>query len=257
MNADKFEQKPFIQNLYNANSLDEQFSELENLIKSAGFDGVFYTFIPKLSLLNKKIVPVFQYSKSYSGYHKYYVKNKFHLKDPGIRLISEGRLDPIDWCDAVDKKMVKKNELHSILTSRARFNIRTSITIPTLSNDQGIASVNIVSKKKKINLIQSNRNKELIQKLQLCSRQYHDYTMIHHDNRYKFLLPVLNTLSKKQKLVIKYLISGKPMKNIADEMDITTRYAEKLMCELRRNFGKISTNELIYSLGLLNISEYI
>ena len=47
------------------------------------------------------------------------------------------------------------------------------------------------------------------------------------------------------------------MKYISDNEDITTRYAEKLLIELRKQFGNISTNELIYLLGLLNISEHI
>ncbi len=81
--------------------------------------------------------------------------------------------------------------------------------------------------------------------------------MIHQDARYKFILPILKTLTPKKIILIKYLISGKPMKYISDNEDITTRYAEKLLIELRKQFGNITTNELIYLLGLLNISEHL
>jgi FixJ family two-component response regulator len=81
--------------------------------------------------------------------------------------------------------------------------------------------------------------------------------MVHQDSRYEFILPILESLTPKKKMVLKYLISGKPMKNIAEEADITTRYAEKLLVELRKDFGNISINELIYFLGLLNITEYL
>jgi FixJ family two-component response regulator len=81
--------------------------------------------------------------------------------------------------------------------------------------------------------------------------------MTHQDARYKFILPILESLTPKKKIVLKYLISGQPMKNITDDSDITTRYAEKLLVELRKDFGDISKNELIYFLGLLNITEYL
>lgn len=47
------------------------------------------------------------------------------------------------------------------------------------------------------------------------------------------------------------------MKYIADNEEISTRYAEKLLIELRKHFENISTNESIYLFGLLNISEYL
>ena len=47
------------------------------------------------------------------------------------------------------------------------------------------------------------------------------------------------------------------MKYISDHEDISTRYAEKLLIELRKQFGNITSNELIYLLGLLNISEHL
>jgi len=52
------------------------------------------------------------------------------------------------------------------------------------------------------------------------------------------------------------LITGQPKKTIAD-VGVTERYADKLLMELRKTFGDISTNELIYLLGLLNITEYL
>ena len=119
----------------------------------------------------------------------------------------------------------------------------------------GYAGVSIISFKEDFTDKKIDTN--ILNHLKTCSLMYHDHSMIHQDARYEFILPILETLTPKKKLLIKYLISGKPMKNIADEADITTRYADKLLSELRRQFGNISKNELIYLLGLLNISEYL
>ncbi len=81
--------------------------------------------------------------------------------------------------------------------------------------------------------------------------------MIHQDARYIVILLILQTLTPKKIIIIKYLISGIRMKYIADNEEISTRYAEKLLIELRKHFENISTNESIYLFGLLNISEYL
>ena len=59
------ENKYFVQDLYDAESLDDKFSLLEFEIKRCGFDGVLYSFIPKLTRLSDTLKPVFQHNESY------------------------------------------------------------------------------------------------------------------------------------------------------------------------------------------------
>jgi len=247
--------KPFIQRLYDSKTLEDKFSELEDEVTSSGFDGVLYTFIPKLSRLTESLQPVFQFSESYAELIENYQEQNFDRNDFTIRLIEDGKLSIIDWWVEAQKLSLNKEEKHVIEITKNKFGVRKGITFPTLSNDLGIAGASVISFKpdyatKKI-------EPKILEHLKTCCRMYHDHTMIHQDARYEFILPILKTLTTKKKIVLKYLISGQPMKNINETADITTRYAEKLLLELRKDFGDISKNELIYFLGLLNITEYL
>ena len=247
--------KPFIQRLYDSKTLEEKFSVLEHEMLLSGFDGALYTFIPKLSRLKETLQPVFQFSESYAEIVENYQKNNFDKNDFTIRLIVGGKLSIIDWWIEANKIPLNEEEENVVNITKNKFGVTKGITFPTLSNDMGIAGVSIISFKSEY------ANKQLDSKtseyLKSCCRMYHDHTMVHQDSRYEFILPILKTLTPKKKIVLKYLISGRAMKNIAEESNITTRYAEKLLVELRNEFGGISKNELIYYLGLLNITEYL
>lgn len=247
--------KPFIQRLYDSETLDEKFSALEFEVLNSGFDAVLYTFIPKLSLLKEPLQPVFQFSESYTEIVENYQKNNFGKNDFTIRLVEEGKLAIIDWWNEAEKLTLSKEEQHVVNVTKNKFSISKGITFPTLSNDLGIAGASMISFNK--DYLHKKIDSEILGHLKICCRMYHDHTMIHQDARYKFILPILQALTIKKKIVLKYLISGQPMKNITEEGDITTRYAEKLLVELRKDFGDISKNRLIYFLGLLNITEYL
>jgi len=247
--------KSFIQRLYDSKTLEEKFATLEHEVISSGFDGVLYTFIPKLSLLTESLQPVFQFSKSYAKIVDNYQKHNFSKNDFTIRLIEEGKLSIIDWWIEAEKLSLTQEEEYIVKVTRDDFGVSKGISFPTLGNDMGIAGASIISFNKEY--AKKEVDPTILEHLKTCSRMYHDHTMIHQDARYEFILPILNALTPKKKIVLRYLISGRAMKNIAEESDITTRYAEKLLVELRKDFGDISKNELIYYLGLLNITEYL
>jgi len=247
--------KPFVQRLYDSKTFEEKFSALEYEVTLSGFDGILYTFIPKLSRLTESLQPVFQYSKSYTEIVNNYQKHDFNKSDFTIRLVEEGKLSIIDWWMEAEKTLLSKEEKHVNKVTKEKFGVSKGITFPTLNNDMGMAGASIISFKPEY--ANKQIDPALLQHLKTCCRMYHDHTMIHQDARYEFILPILDSLTPKKKLVLKHLISGQPMKNITKEADITTRYAEKLLVELRKNFGDISKNELIYYLGLLNINEYL
>ena len=246
--------KPFIQRLYDSKTPADKFSALQNEAEISGFDGVAYTFIPKLSRLTESLKPVYQYSESYSDLVDYYQKHNLNRNDFIIRLVEEGRLDILDWGKETKKATLTKEEEKVSKVAKEIFGATKGVTFPTLSNDIGFAGVSVISFDNKFR--GKEVTPEILKHLKKCSKMYLDHTMIHQDARYEFILPILESLTPKKKIVLKYLISGQPMKNITTEADITTRYAEKLLVGLRKDFGDISKNELIYFLGLLNITEY-
>lgn len=238
--------------LYNADSNNDKFSILEEVMAKAGFDAVLYSFYPKLSQLAKSLQPVFQFSRGYKPLLENYQKENFSDNDFVIRLVTEGAVEPIDWWFHAKKVKISVQEKKVNHIARHQFGVTKGICLPTLTNDLGIAGVNLISFKAE------DEHRELdaenLENLHNCARMYHNHIMISKNEQSQFILPILDILTPKKKLVIKHLISGKPMKSIEG---VTERYAEKLLLELRKGFGNISKNELIYLLGLINISEYL
>jgi hypothetical protein len=238
--------------LYNANANSEKFTILEEVMCDAGFDAVLYSFYPKLSQLAKSLQPVFQFSKGYEPLIENYQKENFSGDDFVIRLLTEGAVEPFDWWFQAKKTKMSDQEKKVNHIARHQFGIMKGICLPTLTNDLGIAGVSLISFKAEDEHRQLDA-KDLDQ-LHNCARMYHNHIMINQNEQSQFILPILDLLTPKKKLVIKHLISGKPMKTIEG---VTERYAEKLLLELRKGFGNISKNELIYFFGLINISEYL
>jgi len=238
--------------LYNANSCEEKFSILEEVILDAGFDAVLYSFYPKLSQLAKSLRPVFQFSNGYASLVEHYQKHDFSRHDFLIRLLENGETNVMDWWPLAEKIELSDEEKHVNHIARHKFGITKGIVFPTLYNDMGVAAVSIISFKAEDEHRQIEA--KVINELHSCVRIYHDHMMVNQDDQIQFILPILELLTPKKKLVIKHLISGQPMKNIEG---VTERYAEKLLLELRKGFGGISKNEMIYYLGLINITEYL
>ena len=53
------------------------------------------------------------------------------------------------------------------------------------------------------------------------------------------------------------MLTFQPMKSIPHTFGIAPRYAEKVLLGIRQEFGNITSNELLYILGMVNIHEYL
>lgn len=255
MDEETIQNNVIAQRLYDAVSIGDKFSILEEEIKDvSGFDGVIYTFIPKLSRLTCLLQPVFQFSESISESIKLYQENNYSKHDYTMRLIENGNTDIIDWFEDAKRLSLSKQERYVNQAMKEKLGITKGYSFPTLGNDLGASGVAIISFKEEYNT--RKLDSALLAQIHHCTRIYHDHITVHQDARYQFILPVLKTLTSKKKIVIKHLITGQPMKTITDA-GVTERYANNLLSDLRETFGGISKNELIYLLGLLNISEYL
>jgi hypothetical protein len=91
----------------------------------------------------------------------------------------------------------------------------------------------------------------------MCANRYHTRIIQSNEDMRFFIAPLLENLSETKKNVLRHMMSGEPMKNIPEVYGITHRYAEKVLLTIRREFGDISTNELMYILGMTNMKEFL
>ena len=235
---------------------NDKFIDLVNSIQRLGFDGVLYSFFPRAMYLNNKTQPLIHYSSKFEPFVQHYLANNYGNNDFVIRLINERGVAPIDWWQEINSGNVTKEEQVVTIDAQQNFDIHHGLTVPVLSGSFAMSAISVMSKNDDLGYFKDIKDKHLVELRELAT-DYHFYILSSHERVRFFVEPLFETLNQTKKNVIKHLISGKPMKSITDRYNISQRYAEKTLINIRDEFGHISTNEFIYSLGVCNIDRYL
>ena len=237
-------------------SFNPEFLELVRDVTRLGYDGVLYSFIPKPLFINSKAQPVFQCSSVFAPCIDYYLQEGHGNNDFFIRLAFEGYDAPIDWWEQIDAGKVTDSERAVQEMVRAKFGIYHGLTVLVLHGTFAIAGISVISKVNDAEHFRKLKHDSL-EVLQMCANRYHTRIIQSNEDMRFFITPLLERLSDTKKNVLRHLMSGSPMKNIPETYNITHRYAEKVLLSIRKEFGDISTNELMYILGMTNMKEFL
>lgn len=232
------------------------FDTLTKQIEQLGFDGVLYSFHPKPVYMNTKIQPVLQYSDSLASFVAHYLKNNYGNKSFITRLAMAGRRDPIDWWEEENAGNLSQSEGDVIRDAKHNFGIHNALAIPVLVSSFAIAGVSVMSMSEDRGHFEKLKSQSL-EPLKDYASNYHTQIIMSREEMRFFIEPLLARLSDTKKKVLLHLVSGQPMKTISETHDISHRYAEKVILNMRKEFGDISTNELLYILGMVHIQEYL
>ena len=234
----------------------QAFDELVSSVSKLGYDGVLYSFFPRPMYLNSKIQPVLHYSESYSSFVAHYLQNDYGNRDFILRLALEGRSKPIDWWEEINSGDVSAEEAEVTMDAKQEFGIKHGLSIPVLSGSFAIAGISLISMKGNDAEFQALKKKSLPELTTLASNYHSRIIMSEEDMRF-FIEPLLKRLNDTKKKVLKHLLSNQPMKTISETEGISHKYAEKVILKMRKEFGDISTNELLYILGMVHIHQYL
>ena len=234
----------------------EEFERLNDAICDMGFDGVLYSFYPKPMYLHEHAQPLLHYSQSYSAFTNHYIANNYGNRDFVLRLAFNGNNVWIDWWDEIEKGNVTKEEQEVTEDARKNFNIHHGLSIPLLDGTYAIAGISVISMNPDKKVFAQLKEKH-IEDLRKAATSYHSAILHSKKELCFFVRPLLDNLSPPKKKVLKHLMRGEPLKMIEHREAISRRYAEKTLLTIRREFGNISTNELMYILGMLNVQEIL
>ena len=240
----------------NHSQFGENFDQLVLAIKQLGYDGVLYSFFPRPMYLNSKIQPVLQFSESYGPFVSHYLENNFGNRDFILRLALEGRNTPIDWWQEIASGDVLPEEAEVTRDARQKFGIQQGISIPVLSGSFAVAGISVFSKSG-TDLDFTELNDKSLEALTKLASNYHTRIIMSQEDMRFFIEPLLKRLNDTKKKVLKHLLSNQPMKTIPETEGISQKYAEKVILIMRKEFGDISTNELLYILGMVHIHQYL
>lgn len=234
----------------------EAFTALTEAVTDLGFDGVLYSFYPKPMYMNKEVQPVLHYSDGFAPFVAHYMKNDYGNRDFVLRMALQDWRKPIDWWEEINAGRVTPAERAVTEDARKIFGIQYGVSIPSLRGAFAIAGISVMSKNSSVTHFQKLKRTHLA-KLFTLSHEYHA-TVFHSKESMRFFIqPLLASLNATQKTVLKHVLTFKPMKSIPHTCGITPRYAEKVYLGIRQGFGNISSNELIYVLGMINMHEYL
>jgi len=239
--------------LYTANNYDEAFDAYFQLVQKTGFDSVCYSYMPQIMTASQlSLSPIIKIGGAlYETFLHDYLEKELLNTDPVVRLIKNGKTETIDWWEEAQKGDFTENEYAQLELIKNHYGIPNGITIPTMSGQRGIAGGSFVTTLE--GSAYEALKDEYLPTLEVATKMFHDFTISHPQSLNTFVLPLFPELTTKEIQVIQYLLTGKPMKGIDEVTGISTKYAEKLLTNIRKKFGNISTNELIHQIGIFDI----
>jgi len=253
----------FASKLYDATSFEQAFEHFESEVISLGFDGVLYTYIPRMLLdCQFQARPAYHISQEFSPqYMSHYAEARFDRTDPLVKAVSDGISDPISWQGDVCKNYMAADPNSAEVIETARnYGIQNGITIPLLSGKVGIAGASVISEETRaFNKLMNSRLKTLT----LCTQMFHSLVISNAPYKSEFVKPLLSSLSNTERELLVGLARGQSPGQIAHELGKSEGYLEQVMIKLRRKFSGgnseesplINRNQLLYYAGLLNVLE--
>ena len=252
----------YAERLFTAENFEEAFSAFENQVIKLGFDGVLYTYIPKIMLESGfALSPVYKVSAGYNPkYLKHYAEARFDRHDPLICAVKDGVKEPIDWWGDVSKKYMASKESEEVIATSRDYGVSNGITLPLMSEEKGIAGASFVTSESR--LFDAIKN-EHTQKLKLCTRMFHSMVSSSSHLVGHFIKPILDDLNDTEKAFLKGLARGKTPSQISVELNKSEKYLEQVMLRVRRKLSgstadaapQLNRNQILYYAGLLGLVD--
>lgn len=248
----------FCETLYSATDIDTMFNALEKAVLAMGFDNLSYTFIPgALGRSLNQLSPIFRISKSYNAkFIQHYSEARFGKDDFTIKRITSGDLTPMVWWREAEERRLAKSELEVITVAREDYGIHQGISVPAFSDGYNIAGVSVT--REEVDRGFDQLYEERGEYLRKMSLMFSDRVLCTTEARAIFLAPLLRTLSSTEKHVLSSLAKGSNLKAVCQELDLDYKYvANSVIKNLRKKFGDVTRDTLMYEAGLLNLADLI
>ncbi|HEY7772259.1 MAG TPA: autoinducer binding domain-containing protein [Marinagarivorans sp.] len=248
----------FYEQLHASVDIDAMFLAIEQATTALGFDNLSYTFVPgAISHSPNQLQPIFKISKAYNaGFIRHYVDAEFGQQDFTIKRIINGDFSPMVWWREAKNQSITRAELEVIEVARQEYGICHGISIPTYSDGYNIAGVSVTREYRdhQFDELCSERGEHL----RRLSQMFSDRVLCRHDIRAVFMAPFLQKLTTTEKQVLSKLAKGCNLKAVCHELQLDYKYvANSVIKSLRKKFGNVTRDALMYEAGMLNFSQLL
>lgn len=253
----RFDTASFWQQLDRTSSFDEAFGLYDRQVQKMGFDGSLYAYIPQNHKETRIPIPsTYHTSPSYNpDFMQHYVEANFIEHDFVAEYVISGGTRRIDWWEEVRKGRLTPANKEILIVGKEDYGIQKGLTIPLPGAAGYFASTSVISSER-YSQYRSLLDKHVID-LQICSEIFHMHIIRHVAIKQELIRPLLDSLTTKEKQMLHFIVTGKPMKTLPDYCpNITEKYGDRVLHSLRGKFGGLNKSQLIYFIGLLNLLEH-
>jgi len=246
----------FCDDLYACRDVDGMFAALEKAVQAMGFDNLSYTYVPgALGQSLTQLAPIFKLSRTYNTrFIQHYSEAKFGKDDFTIKRIMQGDLTPMVWWEEAGDKRLTQSELEVIAVAREDYGICHGVSVPTFTDRRSIAGVSVTREETDASFDQLWRERgDYLRKMSIM---FSDRVLCMTEVKALFMAPILQSLSPTEKQVLCELAKGRNVKAVCQELHLDYKYvANSVLKSLRKKFGNVTRDTLMYEAGLLNITH--
>jgi len=246
----------FVSRIDRAKDFNECFHELTLEAEKLGFDGVLYTYTPFFFTDdNVDFQPIMRVSENYgTDYLQYYQEHNYVAYDHMVAAAQNGEDRIVDWFFEAETIPLIGKPLEVLETAR-KFGIRNGLSFPTHLSKQAFAGASFISRKDdEFFKSECLPNAQLIRVL---AEIFHYKVITEQHYQEVFIVPFLQQLSSTKLKVLKLLALGRMPKQIASDLGKTTKYIQNLIGEIRKDFGNVPRDRLLYLAGVLDIETLV
>lgn len=246
----------FITSLDRSATDTDCFDALAKSVESLGFDGISYAAMPRDLLALTSHSPVFMVSKGFSReFLIHYQAADFASHDFTIERIERGDLAPMNWADELARGQLSRMQKEVIQVAKVEYGINNAVSVPVLSNQHFLAGASVTSGESSTGF--STLWEERNSTLKLIVRLFHNKIFSSVEFRKHYYLPVLQSLSSKEKKMLKLVANGHRLKQSEDLYGISPTRAGNILSDLYKKLGVSNASELSYLLGVHQIMDML
>lgn len=237
-------------------TLEDRFKCFQRYMFEQGFDGSTYTFMPKFQEKTlSDLPPVFVNTDEYPiKFLSHYQDAGFVRHDFTVRKAYEGCKDVMVWPDYFHSGRLSSDESNVLTVAREEYGIKQGLTIPTMSNDQGVAGVSLISTEND-SFFEKLRTERLGTMVELA-HILHKFILADRQNIQELSDSIFEDLSEKELGLLCHIAKGKPFKNIEYSIDVASpKVAYNMLRAIRDKFGGVNSDRLMYLAGMYNLLD--
>ncbi|MCK5902167.1 MAG: autoinducer binding domain-containing protein [Cocleimonas sp.] len=249
--------------LFRTTSYEASFSLYCKAVQKLGYKNVLYSFIPAISAYQGLTLdPRFSVSNNCNpDYLEQYTQSQFDQDDYVIQKIQQGHIDTLDWWKDCKNGVLNHRQIEILNIMRHDYKMENGLSLPLPTGVRGMAAASVISDQNDVYF--QKLKKETHDTLWTITHQFHSHVITNAYEYSAFIKPIFSALNNTEQQVLKHLLEGLHVREIAMIVFKHHKYIERVVREIRIKIGghlingkpRIKKDQLIHYCGQMHIYD--